>query len=73
MGYFIETSFDIIKTSNFLKVKETIVNLAKKHNIDFFILGEVNSSSNLNIKNVTTISINDIKDLYENTLTSIMC
>ena len=36
MGYFIETSFDIIKTSNFLKVKETIVNLAKKHNIDFF-------------------------------------
>lgn len=36
MGYFIETSFDIIKTSNFLKVKETIVYLAKKHNIDFF-------------------------------------
>ena len=35
MGYFIETSFDIIKTSNFLKVKETIVNLAKKHNIEF--------------------------------------
>jgi len=33
----------------------------------------VNSSSNLNIKNVTTISIGDIKDLYENTLTSIMC
>jgi hypothetical protein len=33
----------------------------------------VNSSSNLNIKNVTTISINDIKNLYENTLTSIMC
>ena len=35
MGYFIETSFDIIKTSNFLKVKETIVNLAKKHKIEF--------------------------------------
>ena len=35
MGYFIETSFNIIKTSKFLKVKETIVNLAKNHNIEF--------------------------------------
>ncbi|MDA7579586.1 phosphoribosylformylglycinamidine synthase subunit PurL [Alphaproteobacteria bacterium] len=59
----------IIATKDLNKVKLLLV----KHNIDFFILGEVNSSSNLNIKNVTTISINDIKDLYENTLTSIMC
>ena len=59
----------IIATKDLNKVKL----LLEKHNIDFFILGEVNSSSNLNIKNVTTISINDIKDLYENTLTSIMC
>ena len=59
----------IIATKDLNKVKL----LLEKHNIDFFILGDVNSSSNLNIKNVTTISINDIKDLYENTLTSIMC
>ena len=59
----------IVATKNLNKVKL----LLKKYNIKFFILGEVNSSSNLNIKNVTTISINDIKNLYENTLTSIMC
>jgi len=59
----------IIATKDLNKVKL----LLKKYNIKFFILGEVNSSSNLNIKNVTTISINDIKNLYENTLTSIMC
>ena len=59
----------IIATKDLNKVKL----LLEKNNIDFFILGEVNSSSNLNIKNVTTISIGDIKDLYENTLTSIMC
>ena len=59
----------IIATKDLNKVKLVL----EKNNIDFFILGEVNSSSNLNIKNVTTISINDIKDLYENTLTSIMC
>jgi len=59
----------IVATKNLNKVKL----LLKKYNIKFFILGEVNSSSNLNIKNVTTISINDIKSLYENTLTSIMC
>ena len=59
----------IVATKNLNKVKL----LLKKYNIKFFILGEVNSSSNLNIKNVTTISISDIKNLYENTLTSIMC
>ena len=59
----------IVATKNLNKVKL----LLKKYNIKFFILGEVNSSSNLNIKNVTTISINNIKNLYENTLTSIMC
>ena len=59
----------IVATKNLNKVKL----LLKKYKIKFFILGEVNSSSNLNIKNVTTISINDIKNLYENTLTSIMC
>jgi phosphoribosylformylglycinamidine synthase len=59
----------IVATKNLNKVKL----LLKKYNIKFFILGVVNSSSNLNIKNVTTISINDIKNLYENTLTSIMC
>ncbi|MDB2387933.1 phosphoribosylformylglycinamidine synthase subunit PurL [Alphaproteobacteria bacterium] len=59
----------IVATKNLNKVKL----LLKKYNIKFFILGEVNSSSNLNIKNVTTISINDIKNIYENTLTSIMC
>jgi phosphoribosylformylglycinamidine synthase len=59
----------IVATKKLNKVKL----LLKKYNIKFFILGEVNSSSNLNIKNVTTISINDIKNLYENTLTSIMC
>ena len=46
--------------------------LLNKEKINYYILGKVNSSSNLNVKNITTISIKDIKDLYENTIPSIM-
>ena len=35
MGYFIEISFDIIKTPNFLSFKERIVNLGAKYKKEF--------------------------------------
>ena len=43
-----------------------------ENNIDFFIVGETNSSSNLNLKDITTISINEINKLNENTIPLIM-
>ena len=46
--------------------------LLKENNIDFFVLGQTNSSSNLNLKDITTISINDIKNLNEKTIPSMM-
>ena len=58
----------IVSTNDLDKVKL----LLNKKGIDYYFLGKVNSSSNLNVKNITTISINDIKSLYENTLPSIM-
>ena len=58
----------IVATNDVEKVKLFL----NKNSIDYYTLGKVNSSSNLNVKNITTISIKDIKDLYENTLPSIM-
>ena len=58
----------IVATNDLEKVKL----LLNKNSIDYYTLGKVNSSSNLNVKNITTISIKDVKSLYENTLPSIM-
>ena len=58
----------IVATNDLDKVKL----LLNKNSIDYYTLGKVNSSSNLNVKNITTISIKDIKNLHENTLPSIM-
>ena len=59
----------IIAATNDLDKVKLLLN---KEKINYYILGKVNSSSNLNVKNITTISIKDIKDLYENTIPSIM-
>ena len=58
----------IVATNDLDKVKL----LLNKNSIDYYTLGKVNSSSNLNVKNITTISVKDVKSLYENTLPSIM-
>ena len=58
----------IVATNDVEKVKLFL----NKNSIDYYTLGKVNSSSNLNVKNITTISIKDVKSLYENTLPSIM-
>ena len=58
----------IVATNDLDKVKLFL----NKNSIDYYTLGKVNSSSNLNVKNITTISIKDVKILYENTLPSIM-
>ena len=58
----------IVATNDLDKVKLFL----NKNSIDYYTLGKVNSSSNLNVKNITTISIKDVKSLYENTLPSIM-
>ena len=58
----------IVATNDLDKVKL----LLNKNSIDYYTLGKVNSSSNLNVKNITTISIKNVKNLYENTLPSIM-
>ena len=44
----------------------------KDGNIDYFILGKTNSSNNLNLNDMTIISINDIKELNDQTLPSLM-
>ena len=58
----------IVATNDVEKVKLFL----NKNSIDYYTLGKVNSSSNLNVNNITTISIKDVKNLYENTLPSIM-
>ena len=44
----------------------------KDGNIDYFILGKTNSSNNLNLNEVSIISLNIIKNLYEQTLPRLM-
>jgi len=58
----------IVATNDVEKVKLFL----NKNSVDYYTLGKVNSSSNLNVKNITTISIKDVKGLYENTLPSIL-
>ena len=41
-------------------------------NIDYFILGKTDSSNNLNLNDMTIISTNDIKELNDQTLPSLM-
>ena len=43
-----------------------------ENSVDYFILGKTNNSGNLNLNNMTTISINDIKKVNESTLPSLM-
>ena len=58
----------IIATKDIKKVRLIL----KENNIDFYVLGETNSSSNLNLKEIATISINDIKKLNEKTIPLMM-
>ena len=58
----------IIATKHIKKVQLIL----KENNIDFFVLGQTNSSSNLNLKDITTISINEIKNLNEKTIPLMM-
>ena len=54
------------------RTKDKIQNIIDENDVDFFVLGQTNSSSNLNLKDITTISINDIKNLNEKTIPSMM-
>ena len=58
----------IIATKDIKKVQLIL----KENNVDFFVLGQTNSSSNLNLKDITTISINEIKNINEKTIPSMM-
>ena len=44
----------------------------KDSNLDYFALGKTNASNNLNLKDITTISINSLKNSFEKTLPLIM-
>ena len=44
----------------------------KDGNLDYFILGKTNSSNNLNLNEVSIISIKSIKNLSEQTLPCLM-
>jgi len=52
--------------------KDKIQNIIDENDVDFFVLGQTNSSSNLNLKNIATISINEIRDINEKTIPSMM-
>jgi phosphoribosylformylglycinamidine synthase II len=57
----------IVATNDVDKVKLFL----NKNSIDYYTLGKVNSSSNLNVKNIPTISSKDVQSLDENTLPSL--
>jgi len=44
----------------------------KDSNLDYFVLGKTNASNNLNLKDITTISINELNNLNENTVPKMM-
>ena len=46
--------------------------ILKENDVDFFVLGQTNSSSNLNLKDIATISIDEIRDINEKTIPSMM-
>ena len=58
----------IIATKDIKKVRLIL----KENGVDFFVLGQTNSSSNLNLKNIATISINILKNINEKTIPSMM-
>jgi phosphoribosylformylglycinamidine synthase len=51
---------------------DKVVSLLKKHLIDYFILGSTNTTSNLNLSKVDTISISELNSINEATIPSIM-
>ena len=58
----------IVATDKIDKVKFCL----KDSNLDYFVLGKTNASNNLNLKDITTISINSLKNSFERTLPLIM-
>ena len=46
--------------------------MLKENDVDFFVLGKTDSSSNLNLKDIATISINEIRNINEKTIPSMM-
>ena len=58
----------IIATKDINKVQIIL----KENNVDFFVLGQTNSSSNLNLKCIATISINEIKHINQKTIPLMM-
>ena len=58
----------IVATDKIDKVKFCL----KDSNVDYFVLGKTNASNNLNLNDITTISIKCLKNSYERTLPLIM-
>ena len=58
----------IIATKDIHKVQLIL----KENDVDFFVLGQTNSSSNLNLKDIAIISINEVNDINEKTIPSMM-
>ena len=58
----------IVATNKIDKVKFCL----KDSNLDYFVLGKTNASNNLNLKDITTISIKSLKNSFEKTLPLIM-
>jgi phosphoribosylformylglycinamidine synthase II len=54
------------------KEPKKVLSIVMENSVDCFILGKTNNSGNLNLNNMTTISINDIKKVNETTLPSLM-
>ena len=52
--------------------KDKIQNIIDENDVDFYVLGQTNSSSNLNLKDIATIYIDEIKNINEKTIPSIM-
>ena len=46
--------------------------ILKENNVDFFVLGKTNSSSNLNLKDIATISIQEINEINKKTIPNMM-
>ena len=58
----------IVATNKIDKVKFCL----KDSNLDYFVLGKTNASNNLNLNDITTISVKALKNSYERTLPLIM-
>ena len=58
----------IVATDKIDKVKFCL----KDSNLDYFVLGKTNASNNLNLKDITTIYVNSLKNSFEKTLPLIM-